>query len=290
MTDHPPTQTTPADRWVVAFALVYPTALTYLYFTLLAAAPPAVQNLSSAGLKCIQFGFPLYWVYRVQGKGVRNLLPERPDGCFAQKVPDPFSLGHIWRCWRRRLSPYRYFRVQRRLLRLRPSGSAGIVWGILFGAAVAAAMWLLYRYLLLPRGLMDQAAVAIRQKIVGFGVDTLPAYAALAVFYSLIHSFLEEYYWRWFVFAQLRRLTTVATAVTISSLGFAAHHVLLLGTFFGFDSPLTWLLSAAVAVGGAVWAWLYQTSRSLAAVWLSHLMVDAGIFLLGYEMFRGDLW
>ena len=25
-------------------------------------------------------------------KGVRNLLPERPEGCFAQKVPDPFSV------------------------------------------------------------------------------------------------------------------------------------------------------------------------------------------------------
>ena len=26
-------------------------------------------------------------------KGVRNLLPERPEGCFAQKVPDPFFAG-----------------------------------------------------------------------------------------------------------------------------------------------------------------------------------------------------
>ena len=25
------------------------------------------------------------------GKGVGNLLPERPEGCCAQKVPDPFS-------------------------------------------------------------------------------------------------------------------------------------------------------------------------------------------------------
>jgi hypothetical protein len=25
----------------------------------------------------------------LRGKGVRNLLPERPEGCFAQKVPDP---------------------------------------------------------------------------------------------------------------------------------------------------------------------------------------------------------
>ena len=27
-----------------------------------------------------------------EGKGVGNLLPQRPEGCFAQKVPDPFSL------------------------------------------------------------------------------------------------------------------------------------------------------------------------------------------------------
>ena len=29
-------------------------------------------------------------------------------------------------------------------------------------------------------------------------------YVALAVFYALVHSLLEEYYWRWFVFGQLR--------------------------------------------------------------------------------------
>ncbi len=28
-----------------------------------------------------------------EGKGVRYILPERPEGCFAQNVPDPFSLG-----------------------------------------------------------------------------------------------------------------------------------------------------------------------------------------------------
>jgi hypothetical protein len=32
-----------------------------------------------------------HWVdVAAGGKGVRNLLPERPEGCFAQKVPDPF--------------------------------------------------------------------------------------------------------------------------------------------------------------------------------------------------------
>ena len=41
------------------------------------------------------------------------------------------------------------------------------------------------------------------------------------------------------------------------SLGFMAHHVVLLATFFGWDSPLAYLFSLAIAVGGAFWAWLY---------------------------------
>ena len=28
-------------------------------------------------------------------KGVRNLLPERPGGCLAQKVPDPFFRASV---------------------------------------------------------------------------------------------------------------------------------------------------------------------------------------------------
>jgi membrane protease YdiL (CAAX protease family) len=148
-------------------------------------------------------------------------------------------------------------------------------------------MCLLYKGLLVPLGWMDVAVKPIRAKIEGFGVDTLWAYAALGVFYSLIHSFLEEYYWRWFVFAQLRRLVTVPMAVVISSLGFMAHHVLLLGTFFGWDSPLTWTFSVAVAIGGAVWAWLYHRFDSLYPVWLGHLLVDAGIFWIGYDLMRG---
>ena len=45
---------------------------------------------------------------------------------------------------------------------------------------------------------------------------------------------------------------------------------------------------AAVAVGGAFWAWLYQRSGSLAGPWLSHLVADAGIFFVGYQLI-GDM-
>ena len=49
------------------------------------------------------------------------------------------------------------------------------------------------------------------------------------------------------------------------------------------------LLSAAVAIGGAFWAWLYERSGSLVGPWMSHLLVDAGIFLVGFDLVRGML-
>ena len=70
----------------------------------------------------------------------------------------------------------------------------------------------------------------------------------------------------------------------ISSLGFMAHHVIVLGFYFGWHSPWVYLLSLAVAIGGAFWAWLYDRTGSLAGPWLSHMLVDAGIFAVGYRM------
>src|SRR5262249_1527345 len=110
--------------------------------------------------------------------------------------------------------------------------------------------------------------------------------ALFAVFVTVPHSLLEEYYWRWFVFGQLRRRLTLASAIVISSLGFMAHHVIILYVFFP-DHFLTAAVpfSLCVAAGGAVWAWLYERSGSIYAPWLSHLVVDAGLFVVGYDLF-----
>ncbi len=61
-----------------------------------------------------------------------------------------------------------------------------------------------------------------------------------------------------------------------------AHHVIVLSRFFGWFSPWTLFFSLSVAVGGAIWAVLYWRYRSLLGPWISHLMVDAAIFLVAY--------
>ena len=85
-------------------------------------------------------------------------------------------------------------------------------------------------------------------------------------------------------FGGLRRLMPLGWAVVLSSLAFAAHHVIVLGVYFGWQSWATAAFSAGVAVGGAAWAWIYHRGNSLVGPWLSHVLADAAIFLIGYSM------
>jgi membrane protease YdiL (CAAX protease family) len=178
--------------------------------------------------------------------------------------------------------------VQRRRLRWQSPGGRGLLQGIGFGLFVLAAMLIIYGAWLQPAGYMDTALRSVHRELARFGMDSPVKYLALGLFYCVLHSLLEEYYWRWFVFGELRRLVSLWPAVLISSLGFMAHHVIVLGRYFGQWSAATVLFSLAVAVGGAVWAWIYYRSNSLLGPWLSHMLVDAGLFLIGYQMAFGS--
>jgi len=177
--------------------------------------------------------------------------------------------------------------IQRGRVTLKPPNSQGLELGVAFGAVVASAMFGVYLAFLRGSQPVVDATEIVIAKVSGWGINEPWKYTLLGLFYALVHSFLEEYYWRWFVFGQLRRFTSLGTAIAISSLGFMAHHVLVLGKFCGFDSPLTYILSACVAIGGAFWAWLYDRTGSLLGPWLGHMVIDAAIFAIGYDLIRG---
>ncbi len=177
-------------------------------------------------------------------------------------------------------------REQVRQPRLRPDG---LLVGTLIGVAITSGSLAAYWLVLKPMGAFDSAGEMIRQRVAAAGIDSPMKFAALGLFYSIGHSLLEEYYWRWFVFARLRSLTSLPKAIVISSLGFMAHHVVVLSHYFGGLSYLSCFFSLGVAVGGVIWAWLYARSRSIFGPWLSHALVDAGIFLVGYEIVRSAL-
>lgn len=183
-----------------------------------------------------------------------------------------FSLPVVWTAvaWRERLGWPRW-------------STRGMGLGIAFGLAVAAALWLLY-WGLQGQPLLEQALQPIREKIREMGVDSPVGFIALGVFYSLFHSLLEEYYWRWFVFSGMRQYVNLSWAIVISSLAFAAHHVVVLWAYFAHSPGMTIFLALCVAMGGGVWAWLYSRSESIFPAWISHLLVDAAIFSLGFHL------
>jgi hypothetical protein len=179
------------------------------------------------------------------------------------------------------------FAVQRERMEVTLPEGRGVGLGIAFGLLVAGAMAALYWVWLKRAGLFaGRVQAEIVAKVRGFGLTSVWRYAALGVFYTLGHALLEEYYWRWFVFGRLAEHVPLTAAIAISSLAFMAHHVILLAVYFGWRSPATYLFSAAVAIGGAFWAWLYADSDSLAGPWLGHLVIDAAIFVVGYDVAR----
>jgi hypothetical protein len=151
----------------------------------------------------------------------------------------------------------------------------GLVSGLMIGGAVVVA------YLGTPLGnYVLSFSEVVRQKVVELGVQE--HYVPFAVFLSLGHSLLEEYYWRWYVFGRLSRVVPVAAAFVVGSVAFTAHHVVILSTYFSM--PGVALFSTGVAVGGLVWCWQFQRSGSLLGCWVSHAMVDAAVLSVGYRL------
>ena len=162
--------------------------------------------------------------------------------------------------------------------------SRGLMLGLFLGLAIGGGMLALYFFVLKPAESFAGPADAVRLKMQSIGVQSVAAFAAMGIFYSVLHSLLEEYYWRWFVYSQLCRRWTLPLALGVAGIAFASHHVLVVAHYFGWLSPLTWLCSASVAIGGVLWGLLYERTRSLYAPWLSHALVDAAIFIIGYDI------
>ena len=152
-------------------------------------------------------------------------------------------------------------------------------------------MFGLYFGVLRHTALFASTPARVTHKLEEFGLTTLPAYVGLSAFIAVVHSFLEEYYWRWFVFGRLRRHLSFAPAAGLSSLAFMSHHIIVLAVYLpGHFWDAVVPLSLCIAAGGFFWAWLYEETRTIYAVWLSHLLIDAGILAIGYDLLRDSLF
>jgi membrane protease YdiL (CAAX protease family) len=234
------------------FAMAFPTLMTWFYFVVLARPVPLTPLESS---------------------------PSSPGNTWAQIA---YGVGKLIQF----SFPVLYLAVvEPKSLRPRRPHFKGMAWGIAFGLLVGVGLVVLYLCGLQSWLAGTGAATMIRIKIEEFNAASPGRYAALAGFLAVVHSLLEEYYWRWFVFGRLRRLVPFSSAIALSSLAFMAHHIVVLGRFFPNDFwSATVPLSLCVAGGGAFWAWLYHRTGSIYAPWISHLLVDVAVMGVGYNL------
>ena len=151
-------------RCALAFAIVYPTLLTWIYFVYLAKAPSTSQQAAYGIGKAIQFIFPVAWAWL-------------------------FS---------------------RRSIGLPKATTKGLAAGVLFGLAVGGGIIAAYHLWLTSASFFTVAVQPMVAKLEGLGLRSPSAFILLGVFYAIVHSALEEYYWRWFVFGQLRQVCSFA--------------------------------------------------------------------------------
>lgn len=230
----------------LSFAMTFPTLMAWLYFVALS---PQGAEAGPGGNPGLQIGY-------AAGKIIQ------------------FSFPLLYLGWYepRRLRPGRpHFR--------------GLVVSVLFGIVVGIGILLLYHLGLRDWLLRTGTTIQLKNKVQEFDAATPIRYLGLAAFLSVIHSLLEEYYWRWFVFGRLREDISLSLAILLSSLAFMAHHVVVLyvylpGQFLEAVVPF----SLGIAAGGAVWAWLYNRHGSIYSPWISHLLVDCAIMTVGYDL------
>ena len=129
-------------------------------------------------------------------------------------------------------------------------------------------------------GLVERSAPAIAGKADALGIRE--HFWAFAIFLSLANSLLEEIYWRWFLFGNLRRLLPPWPAHLLAGAAFAAHHFVVALKFF--PVPLGLAAGAAVGAGGVLWSRMMERQGSLAGAWVCHAVVDLGIMGIGYRL------
>lgn len=162
-----------------------------------------------------------------------------------------------------------------------PSRRAVVTTGLVSGALIAGLGALL---MLSPLGdMVHGGAGAVNARADGLGFRD--HFVAYALFVCVVHSGIEELYWRFFVYGNLRALCPRWAAHAIAGVAFAAHHLVVTLQFF--DPGLAVFMAASVAIGGVLWSWMYERQGTLLGSWLSHFCVDALLMTVGYQILGG---
>ncbi len=111
------------------------------------------------------------------------------------------------------------------------------------------------------------------------------AFIFVALYISFINSFLEELFFRGFLFLNLKSLSRKKSGYVFSSALFAVYHI---PNIYGWFSPVVMgLATLGLFVGGLIFAYLDDRNDSFINSYIVHVSADLAIVIIGYFVLYG---
>ncbi|MCF8018022.1 MAG: CPBP family intramembrane metalloprotease [Vallitaleaceae bacterium] len=106
----------------------------------------------------------------------------------------------------------------------------------------------------------------------------------VGIYTIVVNAFIEELFFRGFIFQGLIKAGWHRLAYLFSSLVFALYHISNFRTWFDM-----WVMALALLglfIGGLIFAYFVNRTKSFLASWLIHMSADIAIVWIGLQMFK----
>lgn len=102
----------------------------------------------------------------------------------------------------------------------------------------------------------------------------------VSLYISFANSFLEEFFFRGFIFKNIKQNASLPFAYIFSSVAFSLYHVAMMIGWFSL--PLTALIIAGLALGGVIFNYLSERFGTIFVPWGAHMFANFAINTIGF--------
>lgn len=103
------------------------------------------------------------------------------------------------------------------------------------------------------------------------------------LYLAFINSLLEEFFFRGFIFLNLKKLNLKKLAYIISSTAFAIYHVANIQNWFSVGLFL--FITVGLFIGGIIFNYLDDKQNTFLNSWFVHISADLAIVIIGFRLF-----
>lgn len=107
----------------------------------------------------------------------------------------------------------------------------------------------------------------------------------VSLYISFVNSLLEEFFFRGFLFRNLKEHSKPSAAYGVSAVLFAAYHIAMMIGWFGFG--LNALVLLGLSAGGLIFNRLNEKLGCIYGSWLTHMFANFAINTIGFLLLNG---